>query len=117
MPKNKISKTNEKLAFSNSNKLKTIYETFKYALPHIYVLGDTMANMTLSIPDKIHKEMKNFSEVRWSEVARKAIINKLETLVLVEKIAQKSRLTSKDVEFFSKRINAAATKRFLDDNT
>ena len=92
-------------------------ETFKYVLTHNYVLGDTMANMTLSIPDKIHEEMKNFSEVRWSEVARKAIIQKLETLILVEKIAQKSKLTQKDVEFFSKKINAAATKRFLDDNT
>ncbi len=32
-----------------------------------------MANMTLSIPDGLHKKMKKFSEVKWSEVARKAI--------------------------------------------
>ena len=37
-----------------------------------------MGNITLSIPDEIHKDMRNFSEVKWSEVARKAIIEKLE---------------------------------------
>ncbi len=72
-----------------------------------------MGNITLSIPEEIHKEMKHFSEVRWSEVARKAIIGKLEALRLAEKLAKKSRLTEKDVEEFSKKIKSGATKRFL----
>ena len=42
--------------------------------------GDKMSNITLAIPEQIHKEMKQFSEVRWSEVARKAIIEKIKTL-------------------------------------
>lgn len=72
-----------------------------------------MANMTLALPDKIHKEMKNFTEIRWSEVARKAIIQRLETLKMAEKIASKSKLTSKDVEDFSRRIKKDAGKKFL----
>ena len=32
-----------------------------------------MGNMTLSIPDDMQKEMKSFSEVKWSEIARRAI--------------------------------------------
>ena len=72
-----------------------------------------MSNMTLSIPDDIHKEMKHFSEVRWSEVARKAIINRLETLRLAEGLAKKSKLTEKDVKEFSSKIKSLATKRFI----
>ncbi len=72
-----------------------------------------MGNITLAIPELVHKEMKHFSEVRWSEVARKAIISRLETLRLAEKLARKSKLTEKDVFEFDKKIKAAATKRFL----
>ena len=31
-----------------------------------------MANLTLSIPAELHKEMKRHSELKWSEVARQA---------------------------------------------
>ena len=72
-----------------------------------------MSNITLSVPEDIHKEMKHFSEVKWSEVARKAIIEKIETLRLAESLAKKSKLTGKDIEEFSKRIKREATQRFL----
>lgn len=72
-----------------------------------------MANITLSVPDTIHKQMKHFSEVKWSEVARKAIIEKIEMLLLAEKLAQKSKLTEKDIEKFNKKIKSSASKRFL----
>jgi len=72
-----------------------------------------MANITLSIPNEIHKQMKYFSEVKWSEIARKAIIEKLELLQLAEKLASKSKLTEEDVAAFNKKIKASATKRFL----
>lgn len=72
-----------------------------------------MTNITLSVPEQIHKEMKNFSEVKWSEVARTAIIQKLQTLKLAEKLAKKSKLTEKDIKQFSKKIKSLATKRFL----
>lgn len=72
-----------------------------------------MGNITLSIPEEVHKEMKHFSEVKWSEVARKAIIEKLEALSLAESLARKSRLTERDVKQFSRKIKSMATKRFL----
>jgi len=62
-----------------------------------------MANITLSIPNEIHKQMKHFSEVKWSEIARKAIIEKLELLQLAEKLASKSKLTEEDVAAFNKK--------------
>lgn len=72
-----------------------------------------MANLTLAIPDQTFKEMKKFNEIRWSAVARQAIIEKLEVLNLANKIANKSKLTEKDIKEFSKKIKSAATKRFL----
>lgn len=72
-----------------------------------------MGNITLSMPEEIHEEMKHFSEVKWSEVARKAIILKIETLKLAENLAQKNKLTNKDIENFSKKIKSEATRRFL----
>lgn len=72
-----------------------------------------MGNITLSIPDDIHKEMKDFSEVKWSEVARKAIVEKIEALRLAESLAKKSKLTEKDLKQFNKKIKSLATKRFL----
>ncbi len=85
--------------------------------PHNYVKGETMGNMTLSIPNDIQEEMKQFSEVKWSEVARKAIIDKIETLKLAEKLAKKSKLTIQDVEDFNKKMKHLAGKRFLSTMT
>ncbi|MBI4980714.1 hypothetical protein HZC30_04125 [Candidatus Woesearchaeota archaeon] len=72
-----------------------------------------MGNLTLAVPEKVHQEMRHFPEVKWSEVARRAIIDRLETLRLAESLAQKSKLTEKDVQEFGKKIKSLATKRFL----
>jgi len=33
-----------------------------------------MVNVTVSIPEDLHSKMKKYSEVKWSEVVRKALI-------------------------------------------
>jgi len=72
-----------------------------------------MGNITLSVTEEVHQAMKKYSEIRWSEVARRAIEERLETLMLAEKLARKSRLTEKEALEFSKKIKALAGKRFL----
>lgn len=71
-----------------------------------------MTNMTLAIPEKLHHKMKQFSEIRWSEVARRAIEQRIKDLEVMNRIASKSKLTKKDVEEISKKIKSAAAKRF-----
>ena len=39
-----------------------------------------MPNITLSIPDEIYSKMKRYSEIKWSEVVRKAIVDYLKKL-------------------------------------
>jgi len=72
-----------------------------------------MANITLSIPDELHAKMKRFSEVRWSEVARKAIQRKVSDLEMLDKLTSKSRLTKEDVEVISDRINKEIAKKLF----
>jgi len=73
-----------------------------------------MGNITLSVPNDVHEDMRRFSDIRWSEVARRAIVNKIETLKIAESIAKKSKLNKKDIEDFSKKIKTNATKRFVE---
>ena len=39
-----------------------------------------MTNITLSIDDEIYKKMKKFSEVRWSELVRKVIAQRIKEM-------------------------------------
>ena len=39
-----------------------------------------MPNITLSIPDDVYRKMKKYSEIKWSEVVRKAIVDYLKRL-------------------------------------
>ena len=71
-----------------------------------------MGNMTLSIPDELLTKMRIFREVRWSEVARKAIEKRVEDLEMMNKLASKSKLTEQDVLEISKRIKSSASKKF-----
>ena len=67
--------------------------------------------MTLSIPEELVKRMKIFSEIKWSEIARRAIEERVNDLETLNKIASKSKLTEQDVEKISKSIKASATKK------
>jgi hypothetical protein len=40
-----------------------------------------MANITLSIPDDVRERMKNYPEIKWSEVVRRAILDYLDGLM------------------------------------
>ena len=71
-----------------------------------------MGNMTLSMPDELLKKMKIFTEVKWSEVARKAIEKRVEDLGIMNKLASKSKLTEEDIKEISKRIKSSASRKF-----
>ena len=71
-----------------------------------------MTNITLSLPEELHKKIKMFSELRWSEIARKAIEEKINDLEEINRIASKSKLTKKDAEELSKKIKRSAAIKF-----
>lgn len=71
-----------------------------------------MANITLSIPDELHRKMKGISDVRWSEIARRAIEQRINDLEEMNRLASKSKMTDKDIEEISKKIKRSAAIRF-----
>ena len=70
-----------------------------------------MPNVTLSIPEEIHKVMKVHNEIRWSEIARRAISKQVHKLMIMDKIASKSKLTMKDIEVINKKVKEDLIKR------
>ncbi len=71
-----------------------------------------MANITLAIPDELHAKMKRMKDIRWSEIARRAIEQRIDDLEVMNRIASKSKLTEKDVEEISKKIKRSAAIKF-----
>jgi len=63
-----------------------------------------MPNITLSISEKVHEIMKKHREIRWSEVARAALMKQIEKLEIMERIASKSKLTMKDIDVINEKI-------------
>jgi len=67
-----------------------------------------MTNMTFSIPDEIYKKMKAYPEIKWSQIARSALIKYIENLELAEEIVSKSTLKIEDIEEIGAEIKRYA---------
>ena len=67
--------------------------------------------MTLAIPEELHKKMKMHGDIKWTEVMRNAIEQRIEDLEVMNRIASKSKLTMNDVEQIGKKIKAGIAKR------
>ncbi len=67
--------------------------------------------MTLAIPEDLHQTMKEHSEIKWSEIARRAIQEQANKLILMDKILAKSTFTEKDVEELAKKVKRGIAQR------
>ena len=70
-----------------------------------------MPNITLAVPEDLHEKMKKHSEIRWSEVARKAISQKVEDLETMDRITAKSKLTQKNADEIAKKVNSSVARK------
>jgi hypothetical protein len=71
-----------------------------------------MPNMTLSLPVEIHEEMKKYPEIRWSEVARKAIMKKLIDLKRLDELLKGSKLSDEDISKLDHLIKHGLARRY-----
>jgi len=60
--------------------------------------------MTLAIPEDLHQTMREHSEIKWSEIARRAIQEQANKLELIDKILAKSTFTEKDAAELAKKV-------------
>ncbi|MBD3163776.1 hypothetical protein GF323_01110 [Candidatus Woesearchaeota archaeon] len=63
------------------------------------------------MPEDLHNKMKRHTEIRWSDVVRKTISQKIEDLDMLDKLTKKSRLTQKDVNEIAQRIDSSVAKK------
>ncbi|MCX6671374.1 MAG: hypothetical protein NTX92_05600 [Euryarchaeota archaeon] len=70
-----------------------------------------MTNMTLAIPEDLHKIMKKHSEIKWSEVARQAIWTQARKLELMDNLLSKSEFTEKDALTLGRKIKQGIAKQ------
>lgn len=71
-----------------------------------------MPNMTLSIPEDVYKIVKAHNEVRWSEIARRAIEEYAKKIVLLNAMTQKSELTQDDIMELDPVVKAGIQKHY-----
>jgi len=55
-----------------------------------------MPNMTFALPEDLRREMRRRKEVRWAEVARRAIARELDRLNLYDRVLSNSELAETD---------------------
>ncbi len=80
---------------------------YLYTQPYLIV----MTNMTLSIPEDLHREMRSHPEVKWSEVARRAIQRELERLHTYDRLLSSSALTEHDAVVLGRESRRGAARR------
>ena len=68
-------------------------------------------NVTLAIPEELHRKMKEHDEIRWSTVLKGVLAKKIADLELLNKLNKKSTLTEEDVEELSELIKHNTAKR------
>jgi len=71
-----------------------------------------MVNITLSIPKELHVIIKKHNEIKWSEIARRAMWGQAKKLQLMDDLVKKSKLSTKDVEVLDKKIKEALLERY-----
>lgn len=72
-----------------------------------------MPSLTLSIPTDLKREMDAHPIINWSEVARGAIRERLESLNILNSIAAKSKLTEKDALELGRKIKHSMHERMV----
>lgn len=71
-----------------------------------------MGTMSVSVEDDMKAKMSQLNEINWSAVARKAFEEKLKEVEILKRLASKSKLTVKDVNEISKKINEGMAEKF-----
>lgn len=72
-----------------------------------------MPTMTLSVTEDLQAVIKKHNEIKWSEIARRAMWDYARKLELLDRLTQDSELTEEDVMELDKSIKRSLAKRHL----
>ncbi|MBI2110400.1 hypothetical protein HYT51_01310 [Candidatus Woesearchaeota archaeon] len=71
-----------------------------------------MATLSVAVPEELKQKMNELDEINWSAVARNAFEDKVKQVTFLKNIVKKSRLTERDANVLSRRINESIAKKF-----
>jgi len=71
-----------------------------------------MPNMTLSLPEDIYRIVKAHNEVRWSEIARRAIEDYAKKIALMNALTHESELSEDDIMALDHKVKAGIQKHY-----
>jgi len=71
-----------------------------------------VVNVTFAVPEELHEIMRRHPEIKWSEIARKAMWEYAQKMELMERITSESRLSEKNVLELDKKVKAGVPNRY-----
>ncbi|MGI0149792.1 MAG: hypothetical protein ACREDF_09720 [Thermoplasmata archaeon] len=71
-----------------------------------------MPNITLAVPKDLHRKMRAHPEVKWSEVVRRVLAQRIRDLERMDAIARRSTLTLEDVDELDHLVKEGLRKRY-----
>lgn len=73
-----------------------------------------MGTITISLPKELEKTMKEY-KLDWSEVARRAILDKAEKLKKLKMISSKIKISDSAAKKLTDKISAVVARRFREE--
>lgn len=77
----------------------------------LHITTSEMPNITLAVPEDLHRRMRAHPEIRWSEVVRRILSQRLRDLERMDAIAKRSTLTARDVDELAHLVNEGLRRR------
>jgi len=72
----------------------------------------TMPNITLAIPSELHRKMKAHPEIKWSEVIRRLLAERIRELERMDALLRRSTLTVEDVAVLDHLVKEGLRRRY-----
>ena len=69
-----------------------------------------MPNMTFAVPEELHREIRKHKDVRWAEIARRALAREVNRLHIYDRLLSKSQLTEADAVELGRSIRRRGTQ-------
>jgi len=70
-----------------------------------------MPNMTFAVPEELHREIRKHKDVRWAEIARRALAREVNRLHIYDRLLANSRLTEADAVEIGRSIRRRESQR------
>jgi hypothetical protein len=71
-----------------------------------------MGNITLALPEELHDIVRRHGEIKWSEIARRAMWEYAMTLELLDRLAKNSKLTEEEIMALDPEIKKSIFKHY-----